>query len=102
MGVLLDTSGRTASDYFIIVFPSDKSYWTPGSRRVMSTRPANDGKFRIGGLPPGDYRIAALTDVESGEWNDPAFLVSLVDASIRITLVDGQVTTQDLKLAGGG
>jgi hypothetical protein len=100
-GVLQDATGRPASDYFIIVFPSDRTYWTPGSRRVLETRPANDGRYTIFGLPPGDYQIAALTDVESGDWNDPAFLPSLMNASIRLSLSEGQRKTQDLTLAGG-
>lgn len=99
-GVLQDASGRPASDYFIIAFASDKSYWTPGSRRVVETRPANDGRYSIVGLPPGPYRIAALTDVEAGESNDPGFLSSLGQASIGVTLVEGQRLVQDLRLAG--
>src|SRR5207344_1908912 len=97
-----DATGLPASDYFIIAFPSDKSLWTPGARRVVETRPASDGRYSIVGLPPGQYRIAALTDVETGEWNDPDFLSGLVGASIDVTLVEGQKLTQDLRLAGGG
>jgi hypothetical protein len=100
-GVLQDTTGRPASDYFIVVFPSDKSYWTPGSRRVIETRPGNDGRYAVTGLPAGEYRVAALTDVEAGEWNDPRFLEALVNASIKITLVEGETTPLDLRLAGG-
>ena len=101
-GVLQDTSGRPASDYFIIVFPSDKTYWTPGSRRVVETRPGSDGRYAVTGLPAGEYRVAALTDVESGEWNDPRFLAGLVTASVTITLVEGEKTPLNLKLTGGG
>ena len=68
---------------------------------MIETRPANDGHYTVAGLPAGDYRVAALTDVESGEWNDPGFLAGLVDASIKVTLVEGQKTSQDLRLAGG-
>ncbi|HXT70654.1 MAG TPA: carboxypeptidase regulatory-like domain-containing protein [Vicinamibacterales bacterium] len=100
-GVLQDTSGRPASDYFIIVFPGDRAYWTPGSRRVIETRPGNDGRYSVTGLPAGEYRVAALTDVVSGEWNDPEFLARLVTASIAVTLVEGKSTPLNLRLAGG-
>ncbi len=99
-GVLQDTSGRPASDYFIIVFPNDKTYWTPGSRRVIETRPGNDGRYAVTGLPAGDYRVAALTDMVAGEWNDPEFLTKLMSASIAVTLVEGQTTPLNLRLAG--
>ena len=73
-----DRGGRAATDYYILVFSSDRKHWTPGSRRVRMTRPATDGSFSVKGLPPGEYFLAALTDLETGEWNDPALLEQLV------------------------
>ena len=70
-GVFQDRGGRAATDYYILVFSSDRRHWTPGSRRVRMTRPATDGAFSVKGLPPGEYFLAALTDLETGEWNDP-------------------------------
>ena len=100
-GTLQDTSGRPAPDYFIIVYPSDKTLWTAPTRRVAQTRPGSDGKFTVRNLPPGDYLLAAVTDVEPGEWMDPAFLSLLVDSSIKVTLAEGDKKTQDIKIAGG-
>ena len=65
---------------------------------MRSTRPASDGKFAFVGLPPGDYRIAAVTDVETGEWLDPEFLRQLLPASISVRLADGQQVTQDIRV----
>ena len=101
-GTLQDASGTATSDYSIIVFPSDKQYWQPQSRRIQSARPGTDGRFTMRNLPPGDYMIVAVTDVEPGEWFDPAFLAELSRASMRVTLQDGEKKTQDLRLAGGG
>jgi hypothetical protein len=63
-GDLLDAAGHPASEYFIIVFAADKTYWTPQSRRIQSARPASDGHFRVQNLPPGEYYIGAVTDVD--------------------------------------
>jgi uncharacterized protein (DUF2141 family) len=101
-GTLQDATGRPTSDYTIIVFAGDKSFWTPQSRRITTTRPGTDGSYTIGGLPPGDYRVTAVTDVEQGEWFDPDFLSQLVTKSIPISITEGETKTQDLKLAGGG
>ena len=98
-GDLLDASGQPASEYFIVVFPSDKKHWTPLSRRIQSVRPASDGRFRVPNLPPGDYMIAAVTDVEQGEWYDPSFLAQLVEASTKITLAEGEKKVQNLKIS---
>jgi hypothetical protein len=100
VGTFQDRGGRAATDYFIIVFPADRQRWTPGSRRVRTMRPATDGTFGGKGLPPGEYFLAAVTDLEPGEWNDPAFLDQLVRFAVTVTLREGETTTQDLRIGG--
>lgn len=99
-GTLTDASGRAAPDYFIIVFPTDKQYWTAGPRRVRQLRPGMDGKFSVQGLPAGEYFIAALTDVEPNEFYAPSFLEPLVSSAAKVTITDGQKTVQDLRISG--
>lgn len=99
-GRFVDPAGRPAPDYHVVVFPTDRAQWIPGSRRVRTTRPATDGLFTIRGLPPGEYYLAAVPDLESGEWNDAAVLAALVNASARVTIRDGETTTQDYRLRG--
>jgi hypothetical protein len=100
-GTIQDTSGRPTSDFTIIVFPSDAKYWMPQARRITATRPGTDGRFTFRGLPAGDYRLTAVTDVEPGEWYDPAFLTQLAGVSIPIALGAGERKVQDIRLAGG-
>jgi hypothetical protein len=99
-GTIQDTTGRPTADFTIVVFPSDDRYWLPQARRIASTRPGTDGRFSFTSLPPGDYRLTAVTDVEPGEWYDPAFLAELRQVSIPITLAPGRNTVQDIRLAG--
>ena len=99
-GVFQESGGRAATDYYILVFSSDRKYWTPGSRRVRMTRPATDGAFSVKGLPPGEYFLAGLTDLETGEWNDPTLLEEAVRSSAKVTLRDGETTTQDFRIGG--
>ncbi len=101
-GTLVDSSGRPTSDYTIIIFPSDKALWLPQSRRIQSSRPGTDGSYSLRGLPAGDYRLIAVTDVETGEWYDPDFLSELSSAAMPLSLKEGEKKVQDLKLAGGG
>lgn len=100
-GTLQDATGRPAPDYTIVLFAADSRYWTAPSRRIRSNRPGTDGRFTISGVPPGEYRLAALVDVAPGEINDPAFLEQLVAASVKITVAEGERKTQDLRIAGG-
>jgi hypothetical protein len=97
-GRLESTDGGPAPDYFIVAFSTDRERWTPLSRRVRQSRPATDGRFSIRGLPSGDYFLAAVTDVEPGEWFDPAFLSQLVSAAVKVTVRDGEQTIQNLRI----
>jgi hypothetical protein len=97
-GRLMTSAGQSAVDYFIIAFSADRSRWTPLSRRVRQARPATDGTFSVRGLPPGEYLIAALTDVQPGEWFDPAFLNALVPAAVKVAIREGERVQQDLKI----
>jgi hypothetical protein len=100
-GTVLDGAGRVTADFPIIVFSTDRSYWTLGSRRVQTARPSSDGKYKITGLPAGEYFVSAVTAVERTEVYDPAFLSQLMSAAFKITIKDGEKKTQDLKLGGG-
>jgi hypothetical protein len=97
-GSLQDASGGPAPDYTVIVFPAEERLWLPGARRITATRPSTDGRFRLAGLPPGDYRIVAVTDVDPGQWFDAAFLRQLAAASLSISLAPGEKKEQALRV----
>jgi hypothetical protein len=97
-GTLQTTAGTPATEYFIVIFTADRSLWRAGQRRLRTTRPATDGVFSIRDLPPGDYFVAALTDLDPA-WQTAAFLEPLIAASVKITIGDGASVRQDLRLA---
>ena len=99
-GVLQTSTGMPTSSYFIIVFSTDKAFWTPSSRRSVMARPSTSGAYTIRNLPAGEYFVAALTDVEFNAWFDPAFLEQLVASAAKITIADGQKTPLDLRIGG--
>jgi hypothetical protein len=100
-GTLQDATGRPTADFTIVVFPADNQYWQPQSRRIVSTRPGTDGRFIFRNLPPGNYRLTAITDAEPGEWFNPEFLNQLVGPSIAISLAEGERKVQDIRVAAG-
>jgi hypothetical protein len=99
-GVLQEPGGRPATDYYVLVFAADRRYWTPGSRRIRMTRPGTDGSYSVKGLPPGEYYLAALADLETGEWNDPVLLEQAARSSARIRLREDEMTVQDFRIGG--
>ncbi len=95
----LSEGGKPAVGYSIVAVPTDQRFWTPGSRRIVMTRPGFDGKFVFGNLPPGDYFLAAAAEFESGMQYDPEFLKALTVGAVRVTLMEGETRTQDLRVA---
>jgi hypothetical protein len=102
-GRLTNAQGAGVSDYTMLIFPTDESLWLYNSRRHATAQPGTDGSYRLGGpgpamLPAGEYYLAAVTDVSKDEQYDPAFLKSLVPASLKITLRPGQKVTQNVRV----
>ena len=97
-GLLSDSVGKPGSDYTIVLAASDERFWTPSSRRVVTSHTGADGRYMFRNVPPGAYLLAAVTDLESGAQYDPEFLRSLNGASLRVTLSEGGKLTQDLRI----
>ena len=87
-----------ATGYFVLVFPAAREGLPPASRRVKFTRSATDGSFRVAGLPAGNYLVAALSTLQSGEWQNPELLDRLAARADRITLSEGQQATLPVRL----
>jgi protocatechuate 3,4-dioxygenase beta subunit len=97
-GRITNQRGEPAPEQTLIIYPADERLWAPQSRRIRSTRPATDGQFTFSGIPPGDYKLVALVDVETGAWFDPTFLQQVDAASTRITVGEGEKKVQNLQI----
>ena len=97
-GLLTDVSGKPAVDFTIIVAPVDPRYWQPASRRVMMTRPDTNGRYTFRSLPPGDYMVAAVTDIDQGSQYDPEFLKAIAGSSVRVDIGEAAKVAQDLRV----
>jgi hypothetical protein len=94
-GVVRGASGEPTSDATVLVYPADERLWAAGARRIQAVRPSNDGRYAFRNLPPGDYRLVTVEDVESGAWFDPGLLRSL-RGFVAVTVTQGGRHTQDL------
>lgn len=99
-GSVTDAAGRPIGGFPIVVFSTDRQYWTLGSRRVQVARPATDGKYKVTGLPAGEYFVCAVTAVDRSEVYDPAVLETLVPLAFKIVIADAEKKVQDLRLGG--
>src|SRR5262249_41452277 len=74
-GVLLDQTGRPAPEYAVIVISANRDDWIAAPRRLSGiVRLTRDGHFSVIGLPPGDYVLAALTDLDPNQLTDLSLL----------------------------
>ena len=97
-GTITDDRGTPITEYTLLAFPEDEELWRPQSRQIMTTRPDQNGKYQIRGLPPGAYYLVAVDPAEQGEWFEPAYLNAHRAGATRLNLVEGDVKTQDFTL----
>lgn len=98
-GVLRGSSTLPPTMLTMLVYPADRRFWTHGSRRIQTTRPATDGSFVFADLPSGDYFAVALFDPDPTAVFDPVYLASLVDVSLRVRLEPGERKVLDVATA---
>ncbi len=97
-GTITDDRGTAVTDYTVLAYPEDSRLWRPQARQIMTSRPDQNGKFQIRGLPPGRYYVATVDPAVAGEWFEPAFLEQHRDTAARLSLIEGEVKTQDFKM----
>jgi protocatechuate 3,4-dioxygenase beta subunit len=98
-GVARDADGAAVSGYQALIFADDPARWTPDSRFVAAAFSDDRGRFQIGGLPSGRYRVVALESAEPVHTSDPVFLGRLRDGAISVTLREGEAQSLTLPLA---
>jgi hypothetical protein len=94
-GMVVDESRRPVVNATIALVP------LPGLRqtRIDLHRTAAsgvDGRFRIVGLPPGEYRLFAWEDVQTGDWVNPDFMRKMEFRGAAVRLAEG--ATESLAL----
>jgi hypothetical protein len=98
-GTVQDEAGDALTDFTVVAFPSDERLWQPRSRHILASRPDQNAQYRLRGLPPGDYLLAAVEIVEEGEWFEPRFLEELRRRATRVTLRGRETQSFNLALA---
>ena len=84
----------------VFAFPTNRDWWRTPFRRVRTARPDFKGQYEIQDLPPGEYFLAALTDLAPDDLRDPDFLGSVAPSGIRITIGPGERKVQNIRLTG--
>lgn len=97
-GTVTDDRGN-AVESWLVLFTTDENKWTGQSRHVRTTRSTAQGEYRFQRVVQGDAYLAAVSEMEPGQEQDPEFLRGLRDRAIRIAIGDGTTHTQNLRVA---
>jgi hypothetical protein len=100
-GRVTDDRDDAVSTFSVIVFSTQSDLWYPGSRHSKSGQ-SRDGVFRIAGLPPGQYYVAAVSRTDRaaalGSLNDPELFEQLSARAQRVTLSERDRRALNLRL----
>jgi hypothetical protein len=83
----------------VILFPADERLWLPQSRQIATARTDTAGSYQLSPVPPGEYLVVAVEEVDQGEWFDPTYLDQIRNRATKIRIEEGDQRTQDLKVA---
>jgi len=101
-GTVTRPGGEAVGDYAVLLFSTDSLKWYRNSQAVKLERSSQNGRFRIGSLPPGSYCLVALSGtsdlITSGSWQDPALFESLRPSATRVTVAEGDVRNVTLQM----
>lgn len=100
-GRVVSASGGMAGGSAVLVFSTDREKWFAASSYLKRAQLSPDGSFRVDGLPPGDYYVAAVNleeSVDSGTWQEVDALNALTSSALRVTLGDGESYVTELRL----
>ena len=68
------------------------------SELYRSAATDSQGRFHFGGVPPGDYKLFAWEDVDSGAWQDPDFLRPVEERGRLIQISPGGSANAGLRV----
>jgi len=98
-GIVRDARSNAAGDVTVIVFPADERLWLPESRQIVAARTDSAGSYHLSPVPPGEYLVVAVEEVDQGEWFDPSYLDQIRSRATKVRIDEGDERSLDLKVA---
>jgi hypothetical protein len=95
-GVVLDEQGRPAAEARVVLVPEGERRSQP--HLFKSATPDQYGHFVMKGIAPGDYKLFAWEEVESGAYLDPEFLKRYEEKGKSVTMGENSKQTVQLQL----
>ena len=101
-GTVTDARGGQSATAVVLAFPVDQQRWTGygNSPRTLKSAPTtSSGVYTFDHLPPGDYYLIAVENVDADGWQDPTRLEALASRATRLSVASGDsLKTVDLRV----
>ncbi|HVQ41553.1 MAG TPA: carboxypeptidase regulatory-like domain-containing protein [Vicinamibacterales bacterium] len=98
-GIVKPSDGVITGNCDVVVFAAEPDAWTtPFGRRVVNVRCDDKGRFRVTGLPTGQYLAAVPADFDRRMWADPQRLERLRQFATPFTVTEGALTEVRLEV----
>jgi len=97
-GVVLNAGEQPATGAVVVLVPERRSQW----RLYKENTTDQYGRFHIKGIGPGEYKLFAWEDVETGAYEDPEFLKGFDALGERVSIREGSHESKELKLIVSG
>jgi carboxypeptidase family protein len=100
-GLVTTPAGAPVPACYVVAFPADRAFWSEPFRRLAYDRPATNGRFVFEDLPPGDYFLAVVRDLDPIGSRAADVLEPLAARATRVSLREGEQKSVDLRAGGG-
>jgi hypothetical protein len=98
-GVVRTARGDPAKNCKLALFPTDSRKWVRGGRYFRTASADQEGRFRVYGLPPGDYYAVALDSLGFDDWTSQDVLEKLRARATNVSIDEGETRSVELKLS---
>jgi hypothetical protein len=95
-GIVQNERQEAAANVMVVFVPETTRRNRLDLYRTISTDAA--GRFHVEGVPPGDYRVFAWEDVETGAWQDPEYLRVFEDRGKPVRINEGGTVNLELRV----
>jgi membrane-associated protease RseP (regulator of RpoE activity) len=85
-GIALGRAGDPAANATVVLVPTNARKRTPRYQAVVT---GSDGKFRFQEIPPGDYKLFAWEDIETGAWENAEFMRAYESRGRAVRVAEG-------------
>jgi protocatechuate 3,4-dioxygenase beta subunit len=92
-GVVQNLENKPVSGATVVLAPDSGRY-----SLFKEMRTGDNGSYSLKGVAPGDYKILAWTDIETGAYQDPDFLKRYESKAEKLSLKESDRKTLSLKV----